>query len=321
MQCQTLVTRVFEAYSSLQVCIREGNWGAEEAALWLSLKEDIHRLGRDGQLPDIARQAIAAVSENSAALLRSVLYLEDIAGRDIDILQQEVTRILGHHKHDGRRSLHLRHFAECQAEHHVTHVRSRYLRSSDDLRECGSLRLQAGCLRDWFLTHLPYPYPTYTEKRNLALQDGIPLSKIDSDLTNWRRRSGWAEIRKIYAKGSKEKMKSLLLRVERGEDTRPDLLDRIEGIRRYMDKESDKVGDWVHEVSPSWTISSWHLRLASLPLSTISLLFSTIQGSTGLEQALCLPPMSCERPDWRLTVFSSGRVIGLGQVGTSRGEQ
>ena len=105
-------------------------------------------------------------------------------------------------------------------------------------------------LRLWFLQHLAYPYPTPNEKDSLISLTNSTRSKIDSDLTNWRRRAGWTDIKDKFAQKSKDRMRTLIERVESGKECRKDVLDAVEGMKAYLERRrEEKVGDWVHEVS------------------------------------------------------------------------
>ena len=255
MRPAATVKEFLHAFAEPVARLAEGKGIDSTAARWADLEARLAADIRRGDMSTEVIEAASAASHNVSTILRVVMQLQQESEKSVADFRADLACLfsrdkagpygplgpppgysIGSQDHPPLSSNSQKNVVPAEP---VTTVPSRIFMG----RDCP--------LRQWFLTHLPYPYPTYTEKRNLALQAGIPLSKIDSDLTNWRRRSGWAEIRKIFAKGSKDKMKSLLLRVERGEDTRPDLLDRIEGIRQYMDKESDKVSDWVHEVSPS----------------------------------------------------------------------
>ena len=104
-------------------------------------------------------------------------------------------------------------------------------------------------LRLWFLQNLSNPYPTPAQKEALATHSGAPRSKIDSDLTNWRRRAGWTEIKDRWASGDKAKMKRLVENVESGVEVRAEVSDEIERMRGYLErKEEQRVGDWVQDV-------------------------------------------------------------------------
>lgn len=104
-------------------------------------------------------------------------------------------------------------------------------------------------LRLWFLQNLSNPYPTPYEKEALATAAGCPRSKVDSDLTNWRRRAGWTDIKDRWVNGDKAKMKRLIEDVEGGHERRGEVVEEVERMRGYLERrEEERVGDWVHEV-------------------------------------------------------------------------
>lgn len=74
--------------------------------------------------------------------------------------------------------------------------------------------------------------------------------KVDSDLTNYRRRAGWTDIMNMWCGGDRNAMKKLMEKVERGKEQRKEILDAVQGCKDYLTmKESNRVGDWVKEVS------------------------------------------------------------------------
>ncbi len=104
-------------------------------------------------------------------------------------------------------------------------------------------------LRLWFLQNLSNPYPTPAEKDFLATAAGVPRSKIDSDLTNWRRRAGWTDIKDRWAERDKAKMRRLIEGYEEGAEMREEVVEEIQRMRGYLERrEEERVGDWVHEV-------------------------------------------------------------------------
>lgn len=113
------------------------------------------------------------------------------------------------------------------------------------------LELQpADHLRLWFLDHLSNPYPTITEKKELSLITGIAKNKIDSDMTNWRRRAGWTDIKDTYADRDKMKMKRLIEAVESGKEKRKVVIEAVEKMRAYLERREEYgVGSWVWSVS------------------------------------------------------------------------
>ncbi|OCF30973.1 hypothetical protein I316_07380 [Kwoniella heveanensis BCC8398] len=126
-------------------------------------------------------------------------------------------------------------------------------------------------IRLWFLDNISYPYPTVSMKEHLASKAGITRAKVDSDLTNFRRRAGWTEIMNEWCGGDRNKMRKLIERVESGkEDEDEELVRRVQAVKEYLTrKEEERVGDWVREdvwpVSLSFTRSS--IRL--LPYLTV----------------------------------------------------
>lgn len=117
-------------------------------------------------------------------------------------------------------------------------------------------------IREWFLDHLASPFPTFDEKIELSRLTGIARPKIDSDLTNWRRRTGWTDVRNKYGDGDKEKTKEVIERVLNGEDDREDLVEAVEKMKSYLKREREfAAGDWIKKVSDAVSISELRLLL------------------------------------------------------------
>ena len=105
-------------------------------------------------------------------------------------------------------------------------------------------------LRLWFLQNLSNPYPTNFQKESFATTSCVPQSKISSDLTNWRRRAGWTDIKDKWAEGDKGKMRVLIEEFEAGIERREEVIQEIERMKGYLERrEDERVGAWVHEVS------------------------------------------------------------------------
>lgn len=130
-------------------------------------------------------------------------------------------------------------------------------------------------IREWFLQHLANPYPSAVEKDSLSELSGIPRSKIDSDMTNWRRRAGWTDIKDNWANGSRDAMRVLIEKVESGQERRKGVREAVEKMKAYLERrEEERVGDWVKEVSderdrrshiPSLSSSSLHIASTTSP--------------------------------------------------------
>ncbi|TYJ57419.1 hypothetical protein B9479_001959 [Cryptococcus floricola] len=105
-------------------------------------------------------------------------------------------------------------------------------------------------VRLWFLNNLAYPYPTASQKEKLAVAAGIARGKVDSDLTNFRRRAGWTDILNKWADGNREKMRKLMDRVASGKEKRQEVLMAVEKCQDYLtERETKRVGDWVNEIA------------------------------------------------------------------------
>lgn len=137
-------------------------------------------------------------------------------------------------------------------------------------------------IREWFLQHLASPYPSAVEKDSLSELSGIPRSKIDSDMTNWRRRAGWTDIKDNWANGSRDAMRLLIERVESGQEKRKGVREAVEKMKAYLERrEEERVGDWVKEVSDECDRRS-HLPSLSLnPLHTTSVTYPAVLSMPG----------------------------------------
>ncbi|WWC70543.1 uncharacterized protein I206_104494 [Kwoniella pini CBS 10737] len=153
-------------------------------------------------------------------------------------------------------------------------------------------------VRTWFLQNLQKPYPTQAQKEHLSKKAGITVKKVDSDLTNFRRRSGWTECMQRFCGGDRDKMKKMIERVIAGKEERLEVIDSVEGIKDYLGKrEEERVGDWVREITAltstlpkvpntpsssetSSTISKHRSTSSLSSMSTVSNMIRTTQRSS-----------------------------------------
>lgn len=132
-------------------------------------------------------------------------------------------------------------------------------------------------IREWFLQHLANPYPSAVEKDSLSELSGIPRSKIDSDMTNWRRRAGWTDIKDSWANSSRDAMRVLIEKVESGQEKRKGVREAVEKMKAYLERrEEERVGDWVKEVSDERDRRSHIPSSSSNPLHITSVTSPTV---------------------------------------------
>ncbi|WWC95867.1 hypothetical protein V866_002734 [Kwoniella sp. B9012] len=123
-------------------------------------------------------------------------------------------------------------------------------RSTPPKKEENQKQPDHSVVRLWFLNHLSKPYPTLSQKETLATKAGITRNKVDSDLTNFRRRAGWTDLMNRFCGGDRDKMKRLIERVENGREEREEVLKSVQRMKDYLGrKEEERVGDWVREVT------------------------------------------------------------------------
>ncbi|ADV24218.1 sexual development regulator [Cryptococcus gattii WM276] len=135
-------------------------------------------------------------------------------------------------------------------------------------------------VRLWFLNNLAYPYPTAQQKDSLAKYAGMQRGKVDSDLTNYRRRAGWTDIMNMWCGGDRNAMKKLMEKVERGKEQRKEILDAVQGCKDYLTmKESNRVGDWVKEITQN-SDSKYCFGGIILPNVSVASPYSTNRFST-----------------------------------------
>ncbi|BEJ13851.1 hypothetical protein CspHIS471_0310250 [Cutaneotrichosporon sp. HIS471] len=101
-------------------------------------------------------------------------------------------------------------------------------------------------LKAWFMTNLAHPYPSLSLRRHFAAKLGVPIRNIDTQFTNWRRRTGWSHVKKAWAGNTREGMSALLSRYESGEEFRPEVCAAISRMTRYL--EEDIAGSWVAKI-------------------------------------------------------------------------
>ena len=127
-------------------------------------------------------------------------------------------------------------------------------------------------VRQYFLTHLSSPYPTPSEKEKLCKKAKITRRKLESDLTNWRRRSDWTDIMNTYCGGDKSAMRTMISAIERGEERDEELLARFGRMKAYLEKRDEQAGEWVYQVCPQKRgacaeVSSSHLHCGAMGMA------------------------------------------------------
>lgn len=104
-------------------------------------------------------------------------------------------------------------------------------------------------IRQFFIDNIANPYPTASQKDTLCKTANITRKKLESDLTNWRRRSEWTDIMNTYCRGNKELMRHLIEDIESGKDVGEEVMERYERMKGYLEKRDEQAGEWVFQVS------------------------------------------------------------------------
>lgn len=104
-------------------------------------------------------------------------------------------------------------------------------------------------LRDWFLAHLAYPFPDKPTKAILSTTTGLDVRQLNTWFTNMRRRSGWTDHSRSYARGNKQRFGKMCTDAlaERGDEALREILAEIKDY--VAKKRRGKVGDWLLNVS------------------------------------------------------------------------
>lgn len=130
-------------------------------------------------------------------------------------------------------------------------------------------------VRQFFLTHLSNPYPSPTEKTTLCKAANITRRKLESDLTNWRRRSDWTDMMNTYCGGDKGAMGRMIDAIERGEERDEGLLERFGRMKMYLEKKDEQAGEWVLQVGSVFLSSFalyWFINLGVLDVVSVMVL-------------------------------------------------
>ncbi|KAJ9122241.1 hypothetical protein QFC22_001661 [Naganishia vaughanmartiniae] len=103
-------------------------------------------------------------------------------------------------------------------------------------------------LRDWYVSHLSYPFPDKPSKQALATPINYTKQQLNTWFTNMRRRSGYTEHLRTFAGGNKRRFEEMIIAVldgEVGEGGR-ELVEAVEDMRKYVAKKPrGKVGEWL----------------------------------------------------------------------------
>ncbi|WVQ96888.1 hypothetical protein IAU59_003995 [Kwoniella sp. CBS 9459] len=265
---------------------------------WERVAQDLMNRRQANDLDQKTASAAWTTAHNLKRLASEAMKLQDSHARSIEQLTETVSRIAIHSGALGKRpppstplrsSKRARHPSFSTPSTPPTRCLSPTPSLQDDLATASpdnntsknppkdkSQEPDHSLVRLWFLDNISFPYPTISMKEDLASSAGITRAKVDSDLTNFRRRAGWTEIMNEYCGGDRQKMRKLIERVEGGEERDEDLVRRVEGVKEYLTrKEEERVGDWVREVTalvPSFKLDAGSTSSPSTASTTAKLL-------------------------------------------------
>jgi hypothetical protein len=266
-----LTTQLLAAYQSFTTNIGSRDPTSDEAATWERLEGTILIASKQGVLR--ADQACVAqvVAQNVYTFIQSMKKLDEAASLDLDVMTKALGDItvsnargkdrLVHQEaylpgfrldsSDSCRGRRQRHASPCSpSSSRVPPCSSRSSPPDTPLLAAQLPPEPTDHLRLWFLDNISNPYPTPQEKQYLSEQTGIVRTKIDSDLTNWRRRAGWTDIKDRWCDRDKKKMRELIEGYEMGRETRAEVINAIERMKGYLMKEKENsVGSWIEHVS------------------------------------------------------------------------
>ncbi|OCF62260.1 hypothetical protein L486_01928 [Kwoniella mangroviensis CBS 10435] len=235
---------------------------------WLNIWSQINLETANGTLATETSIVASIVAANSTNLLTSIISLEEERRQAIELLSHNLEKlILAKESHTLKRSLgsppvpstplrpSKRQRAPSVSSPSIPITRAPSPTPSEEpstppRKEENQKEANHSVVRLWFLNHLSRPYPTLSQKETLATKAGITRNKVDSDLTNFRRRAGWTDLMNRFCGGDRDKMKRLIERVESGREQREEVLKSVQRMKDYLGrKEEERVGDWVKEVT------------------------------------------------------------------------
>ncbi|WWD04635.1 hypothetical protein V865_002706 [Kwoniella europaea PYCC6329] len=267
---------------------------------WLALVEKVER-GLGYRLLDHRTSAAAwTVASNIKKILSSLLSIQSAFDHSLEQLASRVESLIIEDTHIHKRSLEAprtlvraskRRRAPSLSSPSTPITRAPSPNPSEEpstppKKEENQKEADHSVVRLWFLNHLSKPYPTLSQKETLATKAGITRNKVDSDLTNFRRRAGWTDLMNRFCGGDRDKMKRLIERVESGREEREEVLKSVQRMKDYLGrKEEGRVGDWVREVTAltsSLTSTTGRTTTTSTSTSSSSDSSSTISHSRSI---------------------------------------
>ncbi|WWC62321.1 uncharacterized protein I303_104917 [Kwoniella dejecticola CBS 10117] len=244
---------------------------------WDRLAGEVNERAMNGSLDPEDAKIVVAVASNVQALSADVLQMQRTQQSAVEMIVGKLQNLLGSseagckrfHGETSSMSTPSRSSKRPRAEpfaspsEPATRPSSPYPAPSSEGPQPQTQEPDHTFIRTWFLQNLSKPYPTASQKEYLSKKAGITVKKVDSDLTNFRRRSGWTDLMQKFAGGDRDKMKKMIERVAAGKEEREEVLERVEGIKDYLGKrEEERVGDWVREIT---ALSSNIPSLTDLP--------------------------------------------------------
>ncbi|ODN95889.1 hypothetical protein L198_04508 [Cryptococcus wingfieldii CBS 7118] len=218
---------------------------------WRAIEGEISRLAGIGLLDSATRSLACAVAQYTKVLCRNLAIFASPDPKVEEMVEKIGTLVISHTSNKRRHE-----------DHEPRPKRSCHRTSEPPATsfECDPNPVLTSkppppsgdhsVVRLWFLNNLAYPYPTASQKEKLAVAAGIARGKVDSDLTNFRRRAGWTDILNKWADGNREKMRKLMDRVASGKEKRQEVLKAVEKCQDYLtERETKRIGDWVNEIA------------------------------------------------------------------------
>jgi len=249
-----LSAQLFQAHSQFLSGISMNGDLTSVVSLWESIERTVLTRQRAGSLGSMEAEQARATAQQLLLLGSTVIRLQVESEDTIGGLAFDMKRLLriDNGKIRGDIPVHQPNLTGV-----TTHVKCQSARSQDASRFMSDTAISAEALdhldpvRTWLLQNLHHPFPTPAEKTHLAQISSRPRANIETDLTNYRRRSGWTEFKNKYCKGDTNKARDIIWKWMNGGKVSSDMEKDLENMKGYVERrEASKVGGWIETVCP-----------------------------------------------------------------------
>ncbi|KAI5453543.1 hypothetical protein NCC49_006015 [Naganishia albida] len=238
----------------LEFCPERFVIDADERLKWVNAWQVIDLRLQQGRIKHGGEilESILSVSENQRRIAQTMLRVESSAEERMEELNETMDALeIGHRGEESTVEIPSASFTEKRKDRDDEIDSKQFVDSPPTSTHTSYYPADEADnhLRDWFLAHLAYPFPDKPTKAVLCATTGLDVRQLNTWFTNMRRRSGWTDHSRSYARGNKQRFGKMCTDAlaGRGDEALRRILAEIKDYAAK--KRRGKVGDWLLNVS------------------------------------------------------------------------